>query len=139
MALHLNTDIILPASPEKAWAELTDFSRYPEWNPFVTHAAGDWQEGNRVSITAGGMDFKPVILNFQPERELRWRGSLLFRGLFDGEHYFTLTDRGDGTTLLTHGELFQGIMVPIFRKKLHSETRAGFVAMNEALRDRLLP
>ena len=29
----IRTEITLPASPEKSWKVLTDFARYPEWNP----------------------------------------------------------------------------------------------------------
>ena len=82
---------------------------YPDWNPFITRASGDWAVGNTVAVTAGGMDFKPKVLAFTPNRELRWKGKLLFNGLFDGEHYFLLTDNGDGTTGLEHGEYFSGL------------------------------
>jgi hypothetical protein len=135
---HITTSINLPAPPEKVWAVLTDFAAYPTWNPFITHAEGDWAVGNTVAITAGGMAFKPKVLAFDPGRELRWKGKLLFNGIFDGEHYFLLTDNGDGTTSLEHGEYFTGLLVPAFRRKLEGETRAGFGGMNEALVERLV-
>ncbi|WP_222706985.1 SRPBCC domain-containing protein [Neolewinella aurantiaca] len=135
--LHIQTTIQLPAPPEKVWAVLTDFDSYPRWNPFVTRAEGDWAVGNTVAITAGGMDFKPKVLAFTPDRELRWKGKLLFNGIFDGEHYFLLTDNCDGTTELEHGECFTGLLVPAFRKKLETETKAGFEEMNLALLERM--
>ena len=135
--LQLNTTIDLPATPDRVWAELTNFAAYPDWNPFITQANGDWAEGNIVAITAGGMDFKPKVLAYDSGKELRWLGSLLFKGLFDGEHYFLLKDNGDGTTTLTHGENFSGVLVPLFRAKLNKDTKAGFEAMNEALLERL--
>ncbi|MEO0734028.1 MAG: SRPBCC domain-containing protein [Bacteroidota bacterium] len=137
MPLHLQTDILIPASPAAVWAVLTDFARYPEWNPFVTKATGDWRAGSTVAITAGGMNFRPRVLTFQPQRELRWRGKLLMNGLFDGEHYWTLEERTPGHTFLTHGEHFNGALVPLFRKKLETATKAGFIAMNEALKVRV--
>lgn len=136
--LHITTTIDLPAPPERVWAILTDFAAYPEWNPFVTRAEGDWAVGNTVAITAGGMDFKPKVLAFDAGRELRWKGKLLFNGLFDGEHYFLLTDNGDGTTSLEHGEYFSGLLVPAFRRKLEGDTKAGFEGMNEALAERVV-
>ncbi|WP_020566824.1 SRPBCC domain-containing protein [Neolewinella persica] len=136
--LQLKTTIKLPVLPARVWAVLTDFSTYPEWNPFITLASGDWKAGNTVAITAGGMSFQPRVLKFSPGKELRWKGKLFFNGLFDGEHYFLFIDNGDGTTTLEHGERFSGLLVPAFRKKLETETKAGFIAMNEALRDRIL-
>jgi len=135
--LQLTTTINLPARPDRVWAELTNFAAYPDWNPFITQASGDWAKGNTVAVTAGGMDFKPKVLAFESGKELRWLGSLLFKGLFDGEHYFLLNDNGDGTTTLTHGENFSGLLVPAFRKKLTTQTKSGFESMNEALRSRL--
>lgn len=136
--LHITTTIDLPATPSEAWAVLTDFAAYPDWNPFITKASGNWAVGNTVAITAGGMSFQPRVLNFTPSSELRWKGKLFFNGLFDGEHYFLLSENPDGTTALEHGERFSGLLVPAFRRKLETETKAGFIAANEALRDRLL-
>lgn len=135
--LHLQTTIQLPAPPAKVWAILTDFAAYPQWNPFITSASGDWAVGNTVALTAGGMDFKPKVLVFEPAQELRWKGKLLFNGIFDGEHYFLISDNGDGTSALEHGEYFSGLLVPAFRHKLETEVRAGFEGLNLALRERL--
>lgn len=135
--LNIQTSIQLPAAPEKVWSVLTDFSAYQDWNPFITQASGDWAVGNTVAITAGGMAFKPKVLAFASGQELRWKGKLLFNGIFDGEHYFLLTDNGDGTTKLEHGENFSGLLVPAFRRKLETETKAGFEDMNKALLQRL--
>lgn len=135
--LHLQTVIQLPAQPVKVWAVLTDFAAYPDWNPFITRATGDWTVGNAVAVTAGGMDFKPTVLAFTPGQELRWKGKFFVNGIFDGEHYFLLTDNGDGTTEFEHGEYFSGLLVPAFRRKLETETRGGFLEMNEALLSRL--
>ncbi|MEM1356640.1 MAG: SRPBCC domain-containing protein [Bacteroidota bacterium] len=137
VTFNITTSIVLPATPEKVWAVLTDFENYPNWNPFVTSAAGDWAAGNTVAITAGGMGFKPTVLKMKKAQELRWLGSLLFRGVFDGEHYFILRDQENGTTLLTHGEDFSGVLVSLFKSKLNKDTKAGFIAMNEALKERL--
>ena len=136
--IQITTTTHIPAPPQKVWAVLTDFAAYPAWNPFITQASGDWAVGNTVAITAGGMAFKPKVLAFDPRHELRWKGKLIFNGIFDGEHYFLLTDKGDGTTKLEHGERFSGLLVPAFRRKLEGETKTGFVGMNEALVERLV-
>lgn len=65
-------------------------------------------------------------------RELRWRGKLLVRGLFDGEYVFELQSSDTGTTFV-HYEQFSGLLVPLFKGMLERDTRPGFEAMNEAL------
>jgi hypothetical protein len=82
---------------------------------------------------SGGMRFRPLVLRVERGRELRWKGKLLLPGLFDGEHYFML-EPGAGGVELRHGERFTGLLVPLLRKSLDGATRAGFVAMNEALK-----
>jgi hypothetical protein len=58
------------------------------------------------------------------------------RGLFDGEHSFTLTaDRNCGTRL-THGETFSGVLVTLMRGSV-SGAEAGFDAFNRALTQRV--
>jgi hypothetical protein len=136
------TTIAIPAPPERVWRVLLDFARYPDWNPFVRSIEGQPTEGSelRVSIHPPGgkaMAFRPIVLRHWVGREIRWKGKLLFPGLFDGEHYFTLTPGTDGSSLFTQGENFTGLLVPLFRRALDSGTKAGFEAMNAALKQRV--
>lgn len=137
MGFQITTSTILNASPVRVWTVLTDFAAYPDWNPFVTEATGDWAVGNTVAITAGGMAFKPEVLVYEPGKELRWRGKLLINGLFDGEHYFVLTDQENGTTLLEHGEHFTGLLTGPLKGMVYEKTKTGFEEMNKALEARV--
>lgn len=78
------------------------------------------------------MTFRPTVL-INPDRELRWLGHLLFPGIFDGEHYSSITPIGERGSRLTQGEKFAGILVGLFGSTL-SATEAGFQAMNAALK-----
>ncbi len=134
MATLVKTSIQINARPEKVWTVFSDFSAYPNWNPFLKEISGDVQIGKTININAGGMKFKPTVLRLTKNQELTWVGRLLFPGIFDGEHRFIFIDNGDGTTTFQHEELFKGILVPLFKKKLTTDTKAGFEAMNEALK-----
>ena len=136
MPLRLSTSIPIQATPDRVWSILTDFSRYTEWNPFITPANGEATVGSKLDLTIAGTRFRPRVLVAEPGRELRWLGRLAFRGLFDGEHYFRLRPQADGSTVIEQGEDFRGLLVPLLRKKLNTDTKRGFIAMNEALRDR---
>ena len=142
MRHEIATSISISAPPERVWEVLLDFARYPEWNPFVRSIEGASSEGSVLKVTVhppGGkaMKFLPVVLRHTVGREFRWKGRLVLPGLFDGEHYFMVSQVGDGSTLFTHGEHFSGLLVPLFRRALDGATKDGFEAMNLALKQRL--
>ena len=140
MAKEIKTEILIKASPEKVWTILTDFDNYPNWNPFIKSIKGKVAVGNNIIARieppeASGMTFKPEVLAFEPNKELRWIGHLLFAGLFDGEHTFELIDNGNGTTTFKQSEKFNGILVPLFKKSLDKNTTNGFRQMNQKLKE----
>jgi hypothetical protein len=51
---ELRTEIEIQAPAEKVWQVLTELDKYPEWNPFICHAAGKAETGKTVDI-----DFQP--------------------------------------------------------------------------------
>jgi hypothetical protein len=139
MTRHVETEILIQASPQRVWSMLTDFAGYPQWNPFIVSIEGraEWGELLRVRIQAGAEQhvFKPVVLQATAPTRLRWLGRVGFPGVFDGEHSFELRSEGAGTRLL-QTESFQGFLVPFLWRKVEPMTRAGFEAMNRALKAR---
>lgn len=140
MAKEIKTEILIHATTEKVWAILTNFENYPNWNPFIKSIIGDPIVGNQITVRieppdAKGMTFKPKVLIYAPNKELKWLGRLLFTGLFDGEHKFELIDNGNGTTTFVQSEKFKGILVPLFKKQLDNNTRKGFEEMNKKLKE----
>lgn len=135
---HIETEILINASPEKVWVVLTDFEQYPKWNPFIKSIEGEKAVGRRLKVfiqppDGGGMTFKPEVLAFEANKEFRWKGKLFLKGIFDGEHYFRLSDAGNGATRFVHGEKFSGFLVPLMGGTL-DKTKVGFELMNEALK-----
>jgi len=51
-----------------------------------------------------------------------------------GEHYFLLTALPHGNTKFTYGEKFSGILTGAFLSRMEAATKAGFQAMNQALK-----
>ncbi|MBD1398879.1 SRPBCC domain-containing protein [Pontibacter sp. JH31] len=135
---HIQTEILIAAKPEKVWTVLTDFEKYATWNPFIKSIAGEKAVGKRLKTfiqppDGSGMTFKPVVLNYDTNKEFRWKGKLGTSGIFDGEHYFRLVYMGENTTKFIHGEKFSGLLVPLMGGVL-SKTEKGFQLMNEALK-----
>ena len=139
MSRRIDTAIGIAAPPARVWQVLTDFPRYPEWNPFIRSIQGTAEAGARlrVEIDAAGKRhvFKPLVLQATDGRTLRWLGRVGFPGLFDGEHGFFLEPEGAGTRLRQE-ESFQGFLVPLLWGEVGPVTRAGFEAMNAALKAR---
>lgn len=140
MARHrIHTEIDIMASADRVWSVLSDFAAYPTWNPFIREIIGQPIPGTRLKLRIhppgdDAMTFRPTVLVARPGAELRWLGRLFVPGLFNGEHYFRLTPEGEGMTRLLHGEKFSGLLVGLLRDRLDRQTRAGFVAMNLALK-----
>jgi hypothetical protein len=139
MAKELKTTIEIDASADVIWTVLTDFNRYSEWNPFIRSIRGKAKQGEQLEIFikppgGNGMMFRPVIIDLQPERELRWIGRLMLPGIFDGEHQFQIEPIGEGRIRLIHREVFSGLLVPLLWRSLDIQTRKGFEEMNHALK-----
>jgi hypothetical protein len=140
MTKEIKTEILIHATPAKVWSILTNFDNYPNWNPFIKSIKGDVKVGNKITARieppqAKGMTFKPKILTFETNKELKWLGHLLVAGLFDGEHKFELMDNGNGTTTFIQSEKFKGILVPLFKNMLENNTINGFNEMNGKLKE----
>ncbi len=138
---ELRTEVEISATPERMWDVLTAFDSFGEWNPFMTQAEGDIEEGARLRVhiePPGGtaMTFKPRVVRAVAGRELRWLGHLLIPGVFDGEHIFEISPAGDGRTRFVQREEFRGLLVPVLWNSLATNTKNGFEAMNAALKER---
>src|SRR5918994_2016142 len=137
----ISRSVEVDAPPQRVWGELADTASYPGWNPFIKRLEGELREGERIEGEIEPPDgraitFKPTVIAVTPNRELRWLGHLLVRGLFDGEHRFEIEDLGDGRSRLTQSERFAGVLVRPFGGTL-AKTERGFEAMNRDLKERV--
>ena len=135
--LFTMTEIEAPA--ERVWQILTDFARYPDWNPFIRRIHGEPLRRAELDVLiqpdgAKPVRFRPRIVTFRPPKELRWLGRLPLPGLFDGEHRFVVERLGQSRSRLIHEERFRGLLVPFLRRNLEGPVRRGFEAMNLALK-----
>ena len=136
----IETEIQIDASPERVWTILTDLDKYSEWNPFIKSAKGKVIEGKKLEVRISPpnkkeMSFKPTVLTAKANAEFRWLGQLIFPGIFDGEHVFTVTGNEKGS-ILVQKEMFKGILVPIVWSSMAKNTKEGFELMNRALKKR---
>jgi hypothetical protein len=135
--LFTMTEIDAPA--ERVWHILTDFGRYPDWNPFIRRVQGAPERRAELDVLIqpdGGrpMRFRPRIVTFRPPKELRWRGRLPFPGLFAGEHRFVVEHLGKTRSRLIHEDRFRGLLVPFLYRRIRGPVRGGSEAMDLALK-----
>jgi hypothetical protein len=79
---------------------------------------------------------RPTVLVADADQELRWLGRLLLPGLFDGEHSFRIEPIGPGLVRFVQTERFRGLLVPFLYPLIRGSTKQGFLAMNQALKNR---
>lgn len=137
---EIQTDIWIERPPADVWRVLTTTAEYPSWNPFIRRLRGNLRVGSRIEIEiappdSNPMTFQPVVLRVEQEHEIRWLGSLWIPGLFDGEHILRLESVGKKTHL-TQSERFSGLLVGKLSGGVLRKTQRGFVAMNQALKNR---
>ena len=135
MSFEISTEIEISASTAKVWGVLMNFEEYPKWNPFIKSIEGNPQVGKQIKANIDGMKFKPIVLTNEKNKEFKWIGKLLLKGLFDGEHRFQIEETEDGKVRFVQSEKFSGILVPFFKKKLSTDTKSGFEEMNRKLKE----
>ena len=138
---ELHSEIEIDASAASVWRILTDFSSYPQWNPFIRRISGELATGERLEVRleppeTRGITLRPAVLNAEPNHQLRWLGHLFVPGLFDGEHSLSIQPLEENRVRFVQREAFKGLLVPLFARSLDNNTRCGFEEMNRALKER---
>ena len=141
LSITISTTAEIDAPKQSGWDVLTDISAYHEWNPYM-EIEGALRVGTKLTVRMGadrgrGMVFKPAVLAATPGEELRWLGKLGPGGIVDGEHFFILKSNADGSTHLTNGERYSGVLVALAKPFLNKErNQAGYGGFNQVLKRR---
>jgi uncharacterized protein YndB with AHSA1/START domain len=114
-----SASITINASPETVWRILTDASGYPNWDPAMDHIEGTLALGETVKFFTklSSQAFPVKVTVFEPNRKMVLMGGMPL-GLFKSERTHTLTPNPDGQTIFKTKEIFSGLLLPIFGKKL---------------------
>ena len=141
MKRAITTRIIINNSVESIWQILMDYKSYSEWSPTIKPLSVFPEVGNNVKVlltqpNGFQITMNPKILRKESNTELRWKGKLFVKGLFDGEHYFILNRIDANTTEFIQGEVFSGVLIPFLKRMIDKDTLAGFEMFNQALKIR---
>ena len=138
---EVTSSIDINAPADRVWAILCDFISYPEWNPFIIAIEGKLRTGARLTMRVappGGSELtvRPRLSVVRRPHRLSWQGQVLAPGLFDGEHRFDIQSINDGSCRFYQSESYTGVLAPHLGPGLIETTRAGFTAMNQAIKQR---
>ena len=137
----INTEIIINASAENVWNALMNFDQHPEWNPFIKKLQGEAKVGQRLRVEIHPPNqkpstFTPKVLKVLPYQHFCWRGTLIASFVMAGEHNYEIEVLEPNKVKFKHYENFTGLLAGIVMKKMGEDTKKGFQAMNEALKER---
>ncbi len=135
----IRTETVVDAPAEAVWDVLTDFPRYPEWNPFLVRVETRLVPGAPVAMTVRlGRRDVPLdarMLAVLPGQEFRWAGPIArWKGVvFRGEHFFGVAPEGPGSCRFLHGEDFGGLSLALLDGWMRRTLLPAYEAMNQAL------
>ena len=106
----------ISAGEEAVWGVLTDFERWPSWNPEVKSMSfdGPVAEGTEFRWKAGPGTITSRIERVEPPRLIAWTGKTLGIGAI---HFWWLEPREAGTLVRT-AESYDGLVARLFRRSL---------------------
>ena len=91
-----------------------------------------------ISVAAPGLrDWNVEVVRVDPGREFAWTFTERHPWLYRGEHTFRVEPIDSHRTRYLDRETFHGLLVPSRQKQLGTKTKAGMVAMGEALKHRV--
>lgn len=115
--------VVVQASLQTIWAVLTDFERWPAWNPEVTRMTlrGHLLPGTVFEWTAGRNHIRSRITAVDPPRLISWTGRTM--GI-SARHVYLLEVLDSGATLVCTAESFDGRLARLFRRRLAANLEA---------------
>jgi hypothetical protein len=139
---EIRTQIQIDASAQKSWQVLTNFAKFPEWNPIIKQIRGKAEVGSRLEIhlhTNKGKTrvYRPIVNKVESNRELRWTGKSFVPGFFNGERIFTIQSISGDSVRFLHSELFSGFGAFIAGNLVKSDILESFNKMNIAFKKRV--
>jgi hypothetical protein len=116
-------EIIINASTNLVYNQLTDLESYPQWNtvmPQVRIKKEQLKTGQAIRPTlvtpSGRLSFKASLSKVDPDaKEFRWQAKSPIPGFFKGEQFFKMVpvDETNTQTRFVRGSIYTGIFVPI--------------------------
>ena len=138
--LRIEDRIGVQAPAEVIWEIIHDIGSWHEWNPTYVQAAGTVRIGEVLTLTLAlpgqpAQEIQPKVLDWVPNEQLHWQLTFM-GGLIRTLRYIEINPVHEQGCIVDNGEIFSGLMGRSMGKRVGRSVRAGFQAMNAALKDR---
>lgn len=110
------SEVEIAAVPDAVWEVLTDFERWPSWNPDVKSLSlnGAVTPGTQFRWKAGGASITSTLERVERPHLVAWRGRTFGASAI---HVYRLEGK-DGATLVHTEESFDGPLTRLLRGRL---------------------
>jgi len=136
---EIKGSVMILAPSEKVWATMTDFSSYPEWNPWLKRMAGELKVSSIYEVKAHPpgkepTEFKAKVMRIEDGREVLFHGKFM-GGLVKDAHLFTVDRLDAGRSIFFQSVVFSGPLAGLAGSTIEA-SKKGLEEMNAALKKR---
>ena len=139
---EINTEIRILSTPSKVWETLMDLENWSKWNPVVNNIHGKLSIGGQLSITMSdskgnpAKKYKAVITELKKNERFSFIATMMGKFIFSAERTIELKTTNKETILIQR-EVYTGVMVTLFWKKLSTDALGILESMNKALKQEI--
>jgi len=135
---EIKGSVMINVPADKIWETATDFSSYPEWNPFITQMKGELKEGGVFDVVVSlperdDIKYRSTLVKMEKDKELRFKGKV--RSMLSEEHSKFIEQIEEGKCVFSQRIVFKGLL-SYFAGGVIKDSQLGLNKMNEELKKR---
>lgn len=136
---EISTSVTIFATPWRVWRVLSDLEAYSRWNPWLVEVSGELRPGAALAVRsrgAGGRvrEIQTRVLDVEQLGGFSWQSEMVFPGLLDRQHVFSLAQIDSRRVRFTQIEGARGLLVPVWAMREAAALELGMERMNAMLK-----
>ncbi|MEM9119050.1 MAG: SRPBCC domain-containing protein [Cyanobacteria bacterium P01_F01_bin.56] len=136
------TEVVIDAPRSHVWEQVTNFTIYSDWNPFVLEAHADFATGKTIHFLEDLKQFgqhwiTAEFLAIEPPQSFMWQGHFAAPSLFTVRHGFEFIAVGEHQTRFRQTHQNSGLWVPLLALRgVYVISHQGYREFDQALKQR---